>query len=1125
MKLFRGRIFASLIVLWGLTTAFALGQNATGNINGTVHERSGAVVPAATTILENVQTGVVRTVQTNNNGIYVFPSVLPGTYNLSVSKAGFQTSVRSDIPLTVNASISFDFTLSVSNVKTSVVVRANAETLNTQTAGLSTTITQSQVVGEPLNGRNFTALLITVPGASPITTSPNLGYANQPIGAYSYPSFNGQANIQTLFFIDGALDFGTRYNGAVINPIPDDISQLGVLNHTDDASAGGVLGGVVNVVTKGGTNEFHGAAWEFIQNDALDSKGPYVTTPKTPLHQNQFGFNVGGPIILPHYNGKRRTFFFGSLEEYRLSTASLSYSLVPTPAQLGGDFSGLLTQSVPAQLYNPFSTRPDPNNPGEYLRDPIKGNQMQGLLDAKAAALAKLMYPAPVPTPYPSNVANSIDTDPIVKNQTQYTYRIDETITDQDSIFVRYTKQRMVNISPYSAVSGSEAEVDPFGYNAVLSYQHLFGSRGLMHLLVGRDFMALKQINYNTRVNGSTMPSYFNPSFACGFALGYGPQKCNLPTLSIPDYPTVSDYNEVPQSVDAWQYQGDFSWLFGAHALRWGASFIPGALTDVIGGGSGMNYSAVQTSNLESAAGTGYGLASYLMGVPTLVSTTGAGTPTLTSTWTASGYAQDTWKVKSNFTVNLGLRYDFWHNGYLKQNGTLAATGNWDLTTGNYVMQVNPGLCSAVGKAPCIPGSGLPAHVTVSTQNHGTILFNNHRNIQPRIGLNYQMYPGTVLRAGYGRIYDVWTDAMEATMQLEELWPSASTYNNSTNQTTVDTLMENVTGPTFLPPANPYNQLDWYTEPHAKTPYSDQWNFGVEQRVTPDTTVTFDYVGSHDGNLDIGFWDNVAKTPGQGGNPNDRPFPYLTPTFDTSHTNRSSYNALQVTAKHRVGYGLTFLVSYAWSKSLDIGADGNYLADYAVRNPYNIDADKGPAGFNLPQNLVVSGVFQLPFHLENRFTNQLVHGWTLGGIISAHSGQNFTVILGVDNADIGNTFAPEDRPNLVGNPKLSHPIHGLGGGSVTWFNTSAFVAPPPLSHGDEGRNILLADPYTDFDLSLARDFPIFSDKRRLQFHIDAFNAGNFYQYGVPDATYGTPNFGTAIPAGNRVLQVAMKFLF
>jgi len=247
------------------------------------------------------------------------------------------------------------------------------------------------------------------------------------------------------------------------------------------------------------------------------------------------------------------------------------------------------------------------------------------------------------------------------------------------------------------------------------------------------------------------------------------------------------------------------------------------------------------------------------------------------------------------------------------------------------------------------------------------------------------------------------------------------------------------------------------------------------------------------------------------------------PTFYTEFTGASSYNALQLTANHRIAQGLTFLVSYTWSKALNLGADGDFLQGYNLRNPYDPYADKGPAGNNVPQNLSVSGVYQLPFHLENRLANGLIHGWILSGIVSAYSGQPYTVTLGVDNAEIG-TSEPEDRPNVVGNPHLSQPIHNPDG-SVTWFNIHAFAPPPPLSHGDEGRNAYHGDPYTDVDASLMRDLPIWRERYKLQLRIDGFNVGNFYRYGVPDTTYGTPNFGIALPGGNRILQGSMKFVF
>jgi hypothetical protein len=1118
---------ASLILIIAVSTVSLRAQVATGDINGTVRESTGAVVADATVTLKNAQTGVARTVQTNHDGIYVFPGVIPGTYNLEVAKAGFATVDRVGIPVIVGSSISFDFDLKLATAQSTVVVNAAATTLDTQTAGLSTELSETQMVDEPTNGRNFTSLLITVPGASPINEGQSAGgWSSQPTGSFSYPAFSGQNNYSTLFFIDGVNNYGGIYAGDNINPIIDDISEVDVLHHTDNAASGQVLGATVNVVTKGGTNNIHGSAWEFIRNDALDSKGPHVITPKTPLHQNQFGFNAGAPLVLPFYNGRNRTFLFGSLERFQEDTANLLYYLVPTPAQLSGDFSSLLTQSVPVQLYNPFSTRPDPNNPGQYLRDPIPGNQMQSLVDQKAAALLAIEYPAPVQTPYAANVANGVDTSPNIHDQALYTLRVDETVSKTDSTFVRFTKIRTLTETS-AGMAGARIQQDPFGYNAGLNYQHLFGSKGVLHGLVGRNFLSQKDYAHDSRVDSATTNQYFNPAFACGFnssaTPGYGPQGCILPALAIPDYPSgsVTDEDSVNGVSDDWQFGGDISWVFGSHQIKGGVTFSTAGQTESAIGGAVFNYSAIQTANLESEASTGYGLASYLMGLPNQAVHTGSDTTALPGTWVDGGYVQDTWKVNDHFTVNLGLRYDVGKFGHTDEDGALSATGNFSMRDGDYTLQVNPGPCSMTKTAPCIPGGTLPAHVDVSNQPGGTIWHTQFKNVQPRIGLTYQITPKLVGHVGYGRMVDVWSNVIQHEVNITGGWPSVTSWSETPNQVQVTSTVENIAPATTVPGPNPYGQLGWYGDPEGKTPYSDQWNVGLQAQIAPSTVVTADYVGSHDGNLAIGTLNNVGTTPGSHGS--DSPYPYMVPTFYTEYEGRSSYNALELTANHRIAQGLTFLVSYTWSKDLNLGADGDFFQGYNLRNPYNLNADKGPAGNNVPQNFSVSGVYQPPVHLDNRLLNQIVSGWILSGIISAHSGTPYTVTLGVDNAEIG-TSEPEDRPDVVGKPKLSHPIHNTDG-SATWFNIGAFVAPPPLSHGDEGRNTLRSDPYTDVDASLARNFGIWENKLKLQFRIDSFNLGNFYQYGVPDATYGTPNFGIAFPGGNRIFQGSIKVLY
>src|SRR5438477_7186812 len=332
-------------------------QIATASLNGTVSDPSGAVIPGATVNLKNVATNGERTTNTNSAGQYVLVNISPGRYTLTVHKDGFSTVAHPEFTLQVNQSSTLDFSLHVGSAVESVTVEAAEAGLQTSTSELGSVIDRRAVNDLPLNGRNFTQLLNLTPGVSAVNTSQNGGsqqFAGNTVGSFSFPSINGQTNRSNFFLLDGLNDqesFSSTYS---VPPIVDDIQEFKVDSHNDQAQFGGVLGGVVNVVTKSGTNQFHGEAWEFFRNSALDARNPI--TGINLLHQNQFGANIGGPALLPHYNGRNRTFFFGSYEGVRRHEGNANQSLVPTPAQLSGDFSSFLLLPKPVQLYNPYST-------------------------------------------------------------------------------------------------------------------------------------------------------------------------------------------------------------------------------------------------------------------------------------------------------------------------------------------------------------------------------------------------------------------------------------------------------------------------------------------------------------------------------------------------------------------------------------------------------------------------------------------------------------------------------------------------------------------------------------------------------------------------------------------------
>ena len=344
--------------------------------------------------------------------------------------------------LAVNQIATINFRLKVGKQTAEVTVQANSAVLNVTSANLGTVISTRQVNDLPLNGRNFTQLLELTPGAAPVNVGQNAagGFAATAVSigsSFVMPAVNGQTGRSNFFLTDGMTNYGTFLSTYAVPPIIDAIQEFKIVSHTDSAEFGSVLGGVINVVTKSGTNHFDGSAWEFVRNTAFDARSYFLpkTSPKTPYHQNQFGASIGGPVWIPKiYNGTGKTFFFGAYQGFRYSQSSDTLLKVPTAAQLSGNLS-----DWPTQIYNPFTTRPDPANPGEYIRDPFPGNQIpSSLIDPRMVAWANFVFPQTGPA-LDAAGDNVLSTNPIIQNQDQFDIRLDRKIGANDSAFFRYS--------------------------------------------------------------------------------------------------------------------------------------------------------------------------------------------------------------------------------------------------------------------------------------------------------------------------------------------------------------------------------------------------------------------------------------------------------------------------------------------------------------------------------------------------------------------------------------------------------------------------------------------------------------------------------------------------------------
>ncbi len=1075
------------------------GQISSATLSGVVSDPSQAAVPGASVSAMHVETRREFKTKTGENGRYIFLTLPVGRYEISVQTSGFKT-LRRLAELTVNQVGNLNLTLEIGQLSEVVDVTAQAPLVNATNATVGTVIEQRAIFDLPLNGRNFTQLIALTPGVSTIDTSQS--------GAG--PSIQGQRNRDNSYVADGVSIARLSFGNVVLNPPIDAIQEFRVQSLNSDAELGGGSGGFINLITKSGTDKFHGTVYDYLRNNVLDSRNTFQ--PAIPaFRQNQFGFSLGGPVYIPNvYARKSRTWFFASYEGFRRRQAASGLGRVPTEAQRNGDFTGL-----PA-VFDPFTTRPNPANANQFLRDPFASNRIpSSRINAAAALYAKDLMPLPNYA-LPGNANNFLNTAPSRNSTGTILARIDHTLTSKDRLSARWLQADNTSGSAIpvlnNPVSGSFSEPRNLSveWNSTLTPTSLLTAR--------YGYARTFQVGASAR-----MPDFFRASGwdnVNGFPLS-DPNVVLSPSIGITGYTNYVGQNYQPEEVKAHSGSLDYQLILGRHTFKAGYSI--NSFQSFTGGiNPTLSFNPAQTQNLISPSGTGDGFGSFLVGVPNAAGRA-IGNPLIDVDGAFDGaYIQDTIRFSSRLSLTLGVRWDFARA--FKTDGVL---GSFDLRGGGWLLTAPVNIPNAAFQGP----------------NVRTGIFDpDWNNFGPRVGLAYSLFQKTVLRAGYTMSYDLVAGRWQWVQGPRVVWPRSEFQSTPPlnvdipNRTLVSPFVGMATSPNrpnpFFDNGLPVYPTGSHINPHYPVPYVHQWNFALEQQFSDRLVVSATYVGSAGRILECCGVINQAYQNGPGAfATKPRPYPLMGAFRTDRNDGRSDYHSLQLKAEQRFSRGLAFLFSYTWSKATDlacsgyIGAEGCHITQPYYPEPFKYGMDHGVADFDLTHIFSSSFIYELPFgrgkwlNIDSGFLNQVAGGWQVSGIINVRSGRALTpAVSNSAQTNVGGGVQP--RPDLVGDIDLANPTR------QRWFNTAAFALPSGFNYGTAGKNILRGPNYHNQDLSLFKNFPLSGEALRLQFRADMFNAFNATRLNDPNATHGIAQFGQISSAGpGRVVQIALKLIF
>lgn len=1104
----------------------------TARITGLVSDSTGSAVPNATVTAESAETGIRRTSATNTDGYYTFGLMPRGRYQLRVEAPGFRVTSKADIQLDDGQVLRVDFPLELTQVTESVEVSAVVKQLDTETPAQSTVVSQQQVLDLPLNGRNPLYLANIVPGVRPAG-----GFGGLTISAFGEGriSIGGGGPSVNNVMIDGVAAENHTSGGLQVALSPDATEEFRIVTRNAGAEYGRTGGGVINIVSKSGTNDFQGALFHFVRNKSFNANDFFSNrngTPRVPFTYNQYGATLGGPIR------KNKSFFFFNWERVNERRFSRAIRTVPTEAMRRGDFSNVRGANGSLfVVYDPATTRVNPENPSRRIRDPFPGNIIPADRISAVARAVQQYYPAPN-IGGPNAIANNFQGEasrPTDKDI--YGIRGDHYFTPMRRLGGRYTYDN-TNIG-WPNIYGNIAEIDnaPTQYprdSSVLIYTDALRSNLLLEARAGLNRFGISRTprSYPFDMTSIDLPESLNGQV----------QVQMFPRFEMAD---VSAIGGPPGDIANQRnnsYTGNtmLTWIGGGHTVKFGAEHRVYQWNSDQGDGQfQFNFDRGFTTgpDPQAAAVNGFGYASFLLGTPASGVLHRYFPPTYTTRYWAT-FIQDDWKLHPRLTLNLGLRYDI--------EG--AATDRFD-----GIANFDPNLQAVVNGVPVHGGVIFPGTNGLSRGNRDV----SYTDFGPRVGFAWQALPRTVVRSAYGVFFLPTTGIYirQGSTGFAVNTPYiASVDGGFTPATTMSNPFPNgILTPTgsSLGAATGIGTAVSGNLRSLKRGYSMQWNFNIQHEfgawiaevgymanrgVGLPTVRTYDYLPNSARALGTALNDLVdnpfASFVTVGPLSQSRvtratlldTYPQFQGASGLDNWADSSYHALTLRVDRRFRGGLSLLASYTFSKLID-NSPGNGSNNFndtgsvAVQNWEDLQLERAVSTMNQPHRLTVTGSYQIPFgRTAPAVVRALVHGWQINTMASFVSGDPIAVTA---NAP---AFGGS-RPNMTGeDPNVDSPTVDR------WLNRGAFANIPAFTFGNAPRNLpnTRTDFLTNFDASLFKDFR-FRERFRLQFRVEAFNLANTATFGNPVTNINSAAFGQVqslrVNSGPRQLQMGTKLYF